>query len=319
MAQKPIKFKPIIKSKIWGGQNLQTELGKDLQGLSNAGESWELSAVEGDVSVVANGPFEGRLFSDIITQLGAELVGEHVYKTFGTKFPLLIKFIDANDKLSVQVHPDEKMAKARNCGNGKSEMWYVVKADEGAQLVSGFSERITREQYKPLLESGHFLEKLASYNVQRGDVFYMPAGRIHAIGRGVMVAEIQQTSDTTYRVFDYNRRDAEGNLRQLHVEEACEAIHYDDFESGRKEYSLNINERVEVVDCQYFKTGIIKIEGTMHRDYTAIDSCVVIICVGGKATIASEPVSYGETLLVPASLKYVDISGQAELLEVFIP
>lgn len=317
----PLKFTPILKDKIWGGQRLKTLLHKDFGSLPNGGESWELSAVDGNVSIIANGQLHGLPLTEAIALLRGELVGQSVYARFGTNFPLLIKFIDANDNLSVQVHPDDAMAAARHGSFGKTEMWYVLAAEPGAQLISGFAKQITADDYQPLLDQGRFLETLGAHEVKRGDVFFMPAGRIHAIGRGVMVAEIQQTSDITYRVFDYNRRDAQGRERELHVDAAREAINFSDLDSGQKQYTLRRNERTEVVDCQYFSTGIVEVDGDARRDYSNIDSCVILMCVKGAVTVENEQLALGETMLVPAAMKHIAMHSdeRSELLEVFIP
>lgn len=317
----PLKFVPIIKDKIWGGHKLNTILGKDLGTLPNGGESWELSAVSGNISTIANGPLAGTTLTQAISAYGADLLGHKVMERYGADFPLLIKFIDANDNLSVQVHPDDAMAKARHNSFGKTEMWYVLAADEGAKLISGFSKPCTADDYMPLLNSGQFLSVLGAHTVKRGDVFFMPARRIHAIGKGVMVAEIQQTSDITYRVYDYERRDANGNSRELHVEEAKEAINFADMESGKMEYTPVSNERVPVVECPYFSTGVVAVEGEAKRDYSGIDSFVILMCVKGGATVDGVELRCGETALVPACCNAVTISTteSTELLEVFIP
>jgi len=320
MKQQPIKFVPIIKDKIWGGQRLNTLLGKDLGDLPNGGESWELSAVKGNVSIIANGELKGMPLNKAIETYGAELVGSKVYVQHGNDFPLLIKFIDAADNLSVQVHPDDKMAKERHNSFGKTEMWYVLDSDEGAQLISGFARKSNKEEYQPLLDEGKFVDILGAHTVRRGDVFFMPAGRIHAIGKGVMVAEIQQTSDITYRVFDYNRRDAQGNSRELHVEEAKEALNFNDTDSGKQEYTLIPNQRAEVVSCPFFKTGIIAVNGTCSRDYSNIDSFVILMCVKGNVVADGIHINYGETALVPACSNGLTITADSdsELLEVYL-
>lgn len=317
----PLKFTPIIKDKIWGGQRLKTLLHKDFGSLPNGGESWELSTVDGNVSIIANGELRGLPLTEAIALLRGELVGNSVYARFGTNFPLLIKFIDANDNLSVQVHPDDAMAAARHGCFGKTEMWYVVASKPGAQLISGFAKQITADDYKPLLDSGKFLETLGVHKVKPGDVFFMPAGRIHAIGRGIMVAEIQQTSDITYRVYDYNRRDAQGRERELHVDAAREAINFDDLDSGKKLYALRHNKRVQVVDCQYFLTGIILVYGDSVRDYSTLDNCVILMCVRGAVTVENEQLACGETMLVPAVMKHIVVHSdqRSTVLEILIP
>ena len=319
----PIKFVPIIKEKIWGGQRLRTLLHKDFGSLPNGGESWELSCVEGDVSVIANGALAGMSLSEAIGKYREALVGRSVYERFGDRFPLLIKFIDAADDLSIQVHPDDEKARQMGLGSGKTEMWYVLAADEGARLVSGFRHVMTPEEYEQRIADGSFEDSLRQHAVSAGDVFFMPAGRIHAIGRGVMVAEVQQTSDVTFRVYDYNRRDAEGHLRQLHIEQAKEALHFSDVESGRRNYSPVLNGGVGVVECKYFVSSLVVVsDGVVMRDYSSIDSAVVLMCVKGAVQVGEERLEVGETCMLPAVMKSVvlqNVGGLAELLEVYVP
>lgn len=319
----PLKFTPIIKEKIWGGQKLKELFNKDFIGQANGGESWELSSVTGDISVVANGSLQGATLTELIAEYKEKLVGKVVYDNFGNEFPLLIKYIDANDDLSVQVHPDDKLAKLRHNSFGKTEMWYVLEADKGAELISGFSQTIAPNEYQQLLDDGKFIDVLAKHKVGTGDIYFMPAGRIHAIGRGVMVAEIQQTSDVTYRVYDYDRRDASGNGRQLHVDEALEAINFKDKDSGKIYYLLSENGSTQLVDCPYFKTKILKIKECLHRDYADIDSFVILMCVEGGASVDVGDTKYllnfGETMLIPAEIETLSImADNAKLLEVHV-
>lgn len=313
-----IKFKPIIKDKIWGGQRLRTLLGKDFGSLPNGGESWEISGIDGDLSVVAEGEFAGMSIVGLIEKLGANLVGKHSIELYGKQFPLLVKFIDANEKLSIQVHPDDELARARHDCFGKTEMWYVIEAEDDAQLISGFARKVEPEQYYGLVESGQFADVLASHTVHHGDVFFMPAGRIHAIGQGVMVAEIQQTSGLTYRIYDYDRVDAKGNKRELHIDEAKDAIDFDDMDSGKRSYLAKTNDSSQIVTCQYFTVNFVKVDGEVSRDYSRLDSFVIYVCVGGSVSVDGTAISYGETLLVAASTDYVRIEGAGELLEVYI-
>ncbi len=320
----PLKFTPIVKEKIWGGHKLETVLHKDLGSLSNGGESWELSSVAGDVSVVANGTLKGTSLTELLARFKGELMGQKIYERFGDTFPLLIKFIDANDDLSVQVHPDDAMAKSRHNSFGKTEMWYVMAADKGAKLISGFSKIIDKSEYKPLLSQGKFLDVLAQHVVKPGDVLFMPAGRIHAIGRGVLVAEIQQTSDVTYRVYDYDRRDDAGKTRDLHVEEALDAIHFNDADSGMVAYKNAVGEAVKLVDCPYFCTSMVGVDGAVTRTFAA-DSFHLYMCVEGACEIVtgegSVSMVMGETVLLPASLKQATLKSTtpAKLLEVYVP
>ncbi|MBP5419079.1 MAG: class I mannose-6-phosphate isomerase [Bacteroidales bacterium] len=318
----PLSFRPIIKDKIWGGHRLNTLLGKDFGLLSNGGESWEISGVEGDISVVTNGALAGKSLNEIITTFGAELMGHSVMDEYGCEFPLLIKFIDANDNLSVQVHPNNEMAQALHGCNGKTEMWYVMASDKGGNLISGFSKKIDSAQYNTLVNDGRFLDVLNTVPVKTGDVFFIPSGHIHGIGKGVMVAEIQQTSDITYRVFDYNRVDANGKGRELHIEKASRALDFNDIDTGKIGYQLTNDSCIKLIDCKYFNTGIIKISNAIQRDYTSIDSFVILMCVEGGVTInETYTLDFGQTLLIPACMNGVKITPQMEskLLEVYIP
>ncbi|WP_044535563.1 type I phosphomannose isomerase catalytic subunit, partial [Bacteroides intestinalis] len=254
--------------------------------LSGVGESWEISAVEDNESVVANGPDKGLTLPEMVGKYRHELVGEVNYSRFGTKFPLLIKFIDARLDLSIQVHPGDELARKRHNSFGKNEMWYVVSADKGAKLISGFSEQITPKEYKERVYNGTFAEVLQTCDVKPGDVFYVPAGRVHGIGAGAFVAEIQQTSDITYRIFDYNRKDAEGKSRELHTTQAIEAINFSDVQDDfRTEYDHLKNEPVELVASPYFTTSIYDMTEEITCDYSELDSFVIFICVEGACHI----------------------------------
>lgn len=226
MSLYPLKFNPILKDKIWGGSKLKTVLNKDFSPLPNAGESWEISGVEGDVSVVSNGFLEGNNLEELIEIYMGDLVGDHVYENFGIEFPLLIKFIDANDVLSIQVHPDDVLSKERHNAFGKTEMWYVIEADKGSELIVGFNQKVDKDTYIKKLEEGRLEEILNNEPVAKGSCFFIPAGRVHAIGKGILLAEIQQTSDVTYRIYDFNRTDDKGTPRELHTELAVDAIDY---------------------------------------------------------------------------------------------
>ena len=315
----PLKFKPILKEKIWGGHRLSDMLNKEIGSLPNAGESWEISAVDGNISMVTNGCFAGISIDELLRQEREKLIGQKNYEMFGNNFPLLIKFIDAADKLSIQVHPNNEVAKRRHNASGKSEVWYVINADDNSELISGFSKPISYEEYKELLDRGAFAEVLNRVRVQRGDMFFIPAGRIHGICKDTMVAEIQQTSDITYRVYDYKRKDSNGKERQLHVEEAAEALNFNDTDNGKFNYSLKPNECVKTVSCPYFKTGVTLVRGETKRDYSELDSFVILIGVRGNTIVNGVELKYGETMLIPASLKAVDIiATDAEILEVYI-
>lgn len=321
----PLKFKTQYMDKIWGGQKIKTHLGKDFGKLPNCGESWEISGVQDHVSVVSNGFLAGNSLEELIEVYMGDLVGDKVYERFGVEFPLLIKFIDANDDLSIQVHPDDELSKKRHQAFGKTEMWYVMQADQGAKLNLGFKEELTKEQYLEKFEAGKLMDILNFEEVKEGDVLFMPAGRVHAIGRGVLVAEIQQTSDVTYRIYDYERKDAEGNERELHTELALDAIDFTVPESYKTEYEAKQNDSVEVVKCDYFTTNVLELNQKLERDFHQEDSFVIYICLEGELTIdfegGSESVKKGDTVLVPAALEQFflsPLSSDVKLLEVHL-
>jgi len=299
------RFRPILKSLLWGGEKIAPykEIAADLTCI---GESWELSGVEGNVSVVAEGPDAGLTLAQLIARDGARLLGKKNSERFGDEFPLLVKFIDARQDLSIQVHPDDKLAWERHRSKGKTEMWYVVAADEGAHLRSGFAKEVTPAQYESSVADGTITGLLADYAVRPGDVFFLPAGRVHSIGAGSFIAEIQQTSDITYRIYDFNRRDAQGNKRELHTEQAKDAIDYTVLPDYRTRYEAAQNRPVELVACPYFTTTLYDLTEPQQIDLTATDSFVVVICMEGRGTVTDSAgttlaVHQGETLLVPAS------------------
>ena len=325
MALYPLKFTTVYMDKIWGGEKIKTVLGKDFGNLPNCGESWEISGVDGHVSVVSNGSLKGNDLEELIEVYMGDLVGDKVFDKFGTGFPLLIKFIDANDDLSVQVHPDDELAEKRHNSFGKTEMWYVVDADKGAKLNCGFNKPLDADQYLEALSSGKIMDVLNFVEVKPGDVFFMPAGRVHAIGKGVVVAEIQQTSDITYRIYDYNRRDSNGNERELHTDLALEAIDFTFHSDFRTDYNIKRNESSEVVECQYFNTSVLEFDSEIQKDIYHLDSFVIYICVEGEYEITwaegTEKVKRGETILVPASLSQYQLkplNGAVKLLEVHV-
>ena len=318
-----LKFEPILKEKIWGGEKLGRLLEKKSD-RNDIGESWELSDVEGDTSVVMNGALKGRNLKELIQEYKGALVGEDIYKAFGDKFPLLIKFIDAKEALSIQLHPHDDLAMKRHNSFGKTEMWYVMQADEKANLIVGFQKDVTREEYLHHLENKSLTEILNIDEVQSGDVYFIPTGRVHAIGAGVMLAEIQQTSDITYRIYDWDRQDSEGNYRDLHTEEALDAIDYKAHTSYKTSYQKVENQSSEIVSCPYFTTNVLKMTESLYIDHSAIASFVIYLCVKGSVSFIigeqSETLQMGETLLVPASMKQfrIDPSVSSELLEVYI-
>lgn len=321
----PLKFKAIYKERIWGGSKLETIFGKKLPATTTPiGESWELSGVEGDVSEVSNGTLKGNNLQELIEIYMGDLVGDSVFARFGEEFPLLIKLIDANDYLSIQVHPDDELAAQRHNSYGKTEMWYVIGADAGSKLYLGFNQPVDKQKYIKYLEAGKLEELLNSYTVKADDLFFIPAGAIHAIGKGIVIAEIQQTSDVTYRVYDFNRLDNQGNARELHTELALDAIDY----TNRNDYNVSKpsikNQAVELQSCKYFASSIIELDGTLIEDYAFRDSFTIYICLEGSATIevagcATETIEKGETVLIPAALDEVKITGKSKILTTWIP
>ena len=280
----PFTFQPILKKIIWGGSDICPFKGiTPVQ--EGIGESWELSHVDGNFSVVAEGELAGKSLDELIQTYGKQLVGGQVMERFGTRFPLLIKFIDARDNLSIQVHPNDELAKARHNSFGKTEMWYVIKAAPGAALYSGFSKQIDADEYVERVKNNTFMDVLQRYDVAEGDVFFLPAGRVHAIGAGCFIAEIQQTSNITYRIYDYNRKDANGNTRELHTELAKDAIDYTLYPDYRTHYKAHTNATIELAACKYFTTNLLDIDVTMTRDFSELDSFVVYICMGGSKSI----------------------------------
>lgn len=321
----PIKFKPIFHEKIWGGNRMRTILNKDYGDLPNCGESWELSGVEGNISVVSNGFLEGNDLNELIEIYMADLVGEKVFEKFGNEFPLLIKFIDAQDDLSIQVHPNDKLSKERHNAYGKTEMWYVAGAEKGALINSGFNQEVNREKYLEYLNAGKLTDLLHYDEANVGDVFFIPAGRVHAIGKGSLVAEIQQTSDVTYRIFDYNRKDDQGNERELHTDLALDAIDFSYSSEYKTNYETETNVPKELVSCPYFTTNIIEFDKELDKDYNAIDSFVIYMTLEGSFDIktegGTETAEMGETILVPAALESVQLKPRSEkvkILEVYI-
>lgn len=318
----PIKFIPILKEKIWGGTKLKTFLHKDCTS-NELGESWEISGVKGDISIVENGHLKGWTINEVLEEYKGDFLGHRVYKEFGAEFPLLIKFIDAKTDLSVQLHPNDKLAKERHNSFGKTEMWYIMQADEDAEINVGFKASISKDDYLKQLEEGKITEVLNFEKVAKGDAFFIDTGKVHSIGAGVLLAEIQQTSDITYRIYDWDRKDSNGNPRELHTELAIDAIDFQRKEDFKLQYNKTLNESSGIVECNYFTTNYLPVRGKVKKDYHSIDSFVIYMCVSGKAEIEissnSETIEEGQTLLIPAQNKIVNITSQgAELLEIFI-
>lgn len=317
----PLKFKPILKDKIWGGTKLKSILNKDSQG-PNTGESWEISDVEGDTSIVSNGSLVNHSLKQLLSTHKADLVGKKNFEQFGNKFPLLIKFIDAREDLSIQLHPNDELAAKRHNSFGKTEMWYVMQADEGSNLIVDFNQKMTPKLYLEHLENKTLPKILNFESVTAGDTYFIEVGRVHAIGAGVMLAEIQQTSDITYRIYDWGRIDDDGNPRELHTDLAIDAIGFDMPDNFRVNYDKTKNQSNQMVSCPYFTTNYLKIDKELQKENT-YDSFVIYICVEGEAKIKtethSEVIKTGETLLLPAAISHYNIdSTGATLLEVYV-
>lgn len=322
MLDYPIRFAPILKEKIWGGNKLKDILNKHSD-KENLGESWEISGVKDDISVVENGPLTGRSLHELLVQYREDFLGGKTFREFGEEFPLLIKFIDARTELSVQLHPNDELAKQRHNSFGKTEMWYIMQADQGAEINIGFKQSISKKKYIRHLEAGKIPDLLNFENVKKGDSFFINTGKVHAIGAGVLLAEIQQTSDVTYRIYDWDRTDDQGNARELHTALAVDAIDFEKKDDFRLVYKPAENSSSTITRCQYFTTNFLLVSGNLKKDYEEIDSFVIYMCVSGQAEIAingnSEVIAKGQTLLIPAKNKQVSISSEnAELLEIYI-
>ncbi|MDD3320855.1 MAG: mannose-6-phosphate isomerase [Paludibacter sp.] len=319
----PLKFNSILKDKIWGGTRLKSIFNKPAV-TDKLGETWELSGYEGDESVVTNGFLAGNNLTELIEIYMGELVGDKIFDEFGLSFPLLFKLIDANDNLSIQVHPGDEVAAERHNSYGKTEMWYVVAAEDGAELIIGFNKDCTQEEYLDALSKDKVEDLLQKVKVKKGDVFFIPAGLVHAIGRGVLVAEIQQSSDITYRIYDYKRTDDNGNERDLHTEEALDVIDFSASKDPKTKYQAKVNESTNLISCDYFTTNIIQIDKPINLNYATLDSFVVYMCMEGDMLIISEgeklKVSKGDTILIPASLNELVLipENKVTLLEIYI-
>ncbi|WP_394773910.1 type I phosphomannose isomerase catalytic subunit [Flavobacterium sp.] len=315
----PLQFEPILKDRIWGGEKLKTILNKPIVS-EITGESWELSTVEGDVSVIANGELKGKSLTELIDQAPNEILGTAVYARFGNQFPLLFKYLDAREDLSIQVHPNDKLAKERHNSFGKTEMWYVMQADEDARIIVGFKEDSSKEEYLKHLNDKTLVSILDDVKAKAGDVFFLETGTVHAIGAGLVVAEIQQTSDITYRLYDFDRKDAPGNTRELHVDLALDAINYNKVDTHKK-YETNPNTSNVIVDCPYFTTNIIPLDGKIDGNKNG-ETFTVYMCIEGSFEIRYENVNYmyrkGDTVLIPADMRSYVLEGSASILEVYI-
>lgn len=311
----PIVFKPYLKSVIWGGNKI-CNYKSIKQEEEKIGESWEISDVPGHVSVVETGEYAGLSLDDLIGRFGAQLLGEKVMNKYNGKFPLLFKLIDANDNLSVQVHPDDALAMKRHNSLGKTEMWYIIATEKGAKIYAGLSKQITQDEYEAKVADGSFTDVIATHDSAPGDVFFLPAGRVHAIGAGNLLAEIQESSDITYRIFDYNRRDANGNTRELHTELAKDAIDYTVYDNYKTTTTSD-----NLITCEYFTTDLIKVDGWKEMTFSS-DSFTVVMCLEGEMTLECEDgktlVKAAHSVLLPAVLTSIKVSGKAKFLSVKI-
>lgn len=316
------KFEPLLKQTLWGGDKIIPFKHLDSK-LENVGESWEISGVKDNETIVAEGPDKGKSLNQLVREYRGQLVGQENYERFGDEFPLLIKFIDARQDLSIQVHPTDEIAHRQGKERGKTEMWYALEPTPGAQLYNGLKQQITPEQYEQMVADDTITDALARYEVHDGDVFFIPAGRIHAIGAGCFVAEIQQTSDVTYRIYDFKRMDKNGNYRELHTKQAAESIDYTVLDDYRTHYQLQKNEPHTVVGCPYFVTSVYDINEPMMLDYSDLDSFVILIAVGGSGTLTDDEgntISFqtGDTVLIPASESIVKVEGSVKFLETYV-
>ena len=316
------KFTPILKNTIWGGtkiapfKNIQTSLRK-------VGESWEISGVPGNETIVSGGPDAGRNLNDLVAEQKEALVGKANYERFGNEFPLLIKFIDARDDLSIQVHPTDEIAHRQGRERGKTEMWYLMPSEPEATLLCGLKKHITPDEYKRMVSEKTIVDAIARYPVHEGDCFFLPAGRIHAIGSGCFLAEIQQTSDVTYRIYDFDRHDDLGRPRELHTELAAESINYDVLPDYQTHYTPVKNQRVQLVECPYFTTSVYDLDQPINLDYTALDSFVILIGLSGAGIVTEADgtrfvLRAGETILLPATTGRLSVEGTVKFLETYV-
>ena len=318
----PLKFTPISKYRLWGGNKLNTVLNKGFKG-DNNGESWEISDVKGDETKVANGEFSGKTLKELSEQFKGQLLGNNVYETFGTEFPLLIKFIDAKTPLSIQVHPHDHLAKERHDSFGKNEMWYIMDADDSAEIIVGFNNQLDKKTYSEYLDNNNVLEVLNSVKTKAGDAFNIPTGRVHAIGAGVMLAEIQQTSDITYRIYDYDRVDkTTGAKRELHNDLALDVLDFEVQDDYITTYEKELNTSNKLIHTPYFKSNVLFLK-TLNKIYKIVDSFIIYICIKGNVEIKVVDKKYsiitGETILIPASINEFTLipNKDSELLEVY--
>lgn len=316
------KFRPLLKQTLWGGRKIVAFKHLNLQ-MENVGESWEISGVKNNETIVNGGPYDGKTLNQLVREQKGRLVGQENYARFGNEFPLLVKFIDACRDLSIQVHPNDETARRHGKVRGKTEMWYVLRSDEGARLYNGLRQPLTPETYEQMVADDTITDALACHEAHEGDVFFIPAGRIHAIGAGCFVAEIQQTCDVTYRIYDYKRRDKNGNPRELHVREAAESIDYTVYDNYRVQYQPLQDQGVPLISCPYFTTALYDIDDPMTIDYSELDSFVILMGLQGSAEVVDDsgqrlPFMEGETILLPATVQNIKIEGTIKFLEVYV-
>jgi len=320
----PLKFHPIFKDKIWGGEKIRMVLKKDFTPLPNCGESWEISGVKDNESIIKNGYLAGKNLKQIIDKYKDQLLGNSVFSKFKNDFPLLIKFIDANEDLSIQVHPNDALALKRHNSFGKTEMWYIIQADDKAELITGFNQKMDKNFYLKNFNDGTLLNTLNKEKAYNDDVFFIPAGRIHTVGKGLLLAEIQQSSDVTYRIYDFDRKDQFGNKRELHIDQALDAIDYNYYSDLKTNYIDKDDTLVEIVRSKYFTTNKLLLKNAMDRDMQILDSFVIYICLEGKGNIKHgdefTSIEMGDVLLIPAELfSYTIIpEDHLKLLETFV-
>jgi mannose-6-phosphate isomerase len=320
----PLKFKPIFRDKIWGGQKIKTTLGMDFGELPNCGEVWVVSGYEGFVSEVENGVFAGNELNEMVEVFMGDMVGDRVYHEFGDEFPLLIKFIDAADWLSIQVHPDDQLAGKLKIGSGKTEMWYIVDAEPGAELISGFNRELDKESYTDHLEKGEIKSIMNYEKVEKNDVFFMPAGRVHALGPGILLTEIQQTSDNTFRIYDFDRIDAAGMSRELHSKQALQAMDFTYNNDVKTHYKEELNKTTPIVDNINFTTNLLSFDEPLSKDYEELDSFVIYISLEGKTKLEWDEGKLemvpGDAVVKPAILRNIGLFPDvaSKLLEVYI-
>jgi len=322
----PLKFDPIYKDYIWGGSKLKTKLNKKTPSdLSRCAESWEISTIQDNISIVSNGFLAGNNLQELIEIYMDDLVGGKVYNKYGDEFPILIKLIDATDTLSIQVHPNNQVAKKRHHAFGKTEMWYIIDSEPNSQIITGFNQKITKEEYQEHLNENTLKEILNVEQALKNDIFFLPPGRVHAIGKGILLAEIQQASDITYRIYDWDRVDKSGKPRELHNDLALDVIDFKKYDSYKFTKPIISNKTSELVTCDFFDVQRLTFNKPIDKDYYLLDSFVVYLCIDGELDIcygenASEHLSIGETVLIPADLKEITLIPlkSATILEIFL-